>query len=103
MLTRIPGGSWYITCKHIVSGANPQVFVFRKKPLPEDYHLRQLAYAMDQKIDKLGKADYVMVCIDCYRCARSGDDGGLEHGAPYDMRLAQGDISLTQPQESLLT
>lgn len=97
-LQRIPGGSWFITCKHIVStGPNPRVFVWRKYPLPTDYNLRQLAYAMDQKIDKLKKAHYVMWCMECHHCAIQGTDGGLEHGAPYDTRFAHGDINLTEP------
>lgn len=98
-LKRIPGGSWFIACKHVVSGLNPKVFVWRKYPLPADYNLRQLAYAMDQKIDKLGRAHYVMWCMECHRCAHDGTDGGLEHGAPYDVRFASSDINLTQPLE----
>lgn len=101
-LKRIPGGSWYVTCCHIVSGENPKVFVFQKNPLPENYELRQLAYDMDRKIDKLGKASYVMICMDCLRAAdqkgKTGEGPGLENGAPYDMRMAVEDIGLTRPE-----
>lgn len=101
-LKRIPGGAWYVTCCHIkTTETNPAVFIFRKTPLPENYELRQLAYDMDRKIDKLGNASYVMICLDCLRAcdhkSKTGEGDGLEHGAPYDMRLAHGDINLTQP------
>lgn len=98
-LTRIPGGSIYIVCCHIMSKEMPRVtvFPFRHPPTP----FRPLADLIKRRLPGTQKADYAMICGDCHdRCKPQWldrDPGGLEHGTPYEMKTAIGDISLTRP------
>lgn len=89
-LRRIPGGDFYTTCVHIKSKVNPRTFVFSMDRPPQQ--LRDLVNYMRYQIDRLGKSKWCMICMDCYHHAP--EKGGLENGAPYDIRQAHGDIVL---------